>query len=481
MRNTNTLAFGPLCSKPDRSIFTRAVYLFLILIFVGLSFPFVANAQSNDIVTNQTIIELSRAGIGKQVILSKIENSTCNFDLSTDGLIYLKNNGVPDDIVATMISKSNNANQPPNGQAQNSVDPNAQQGNGPNAQADDNVTAKTAPPELPTYEQPECPVEGYLWQPGYWAFNLANGFFWVPGVWIAPPNPGYLWTPGYWGFAGGFYVFHRGYWGHSVGFYGGINYGYGYGGVGFIGGGWHGNVYRYNTAVVRVNTVVIHNTYVDRTVINNTTVVNRTSFNGRGGVVASPRPQELAAMKEPHIQPTAEQVSHQQLASTDKNQFAKVNNGHPAQAALPKVDEAAISRQRAANPGVNRGTNPDRPSGNGNNPANNPNKPIDNNVTHPAGNDKLPANNGTPPANNTNRPADKINQPANDASRPATNNTNPAGNTNRPATNNANPGNNNNRQGGGRNRAVNNQKQAPRPQQQRNNNPKPEKKNDKKQ
>src|SRR5581483_3105121 len=110
-----------------------------------------------------------------------------------------------------------------------------------------------------------------------------------------------------WAFIGGRYRFHHGYWGATVGFYGGINYGFGYIGVGFIGGGWHGSVFRYNTAVVHVNTVVVHNTYVDRTVIRNTTVVNRVSFNGgRGGIVATPNAQERSAMNEQHFRATNE-------------------------------------------------------------------------------------------------------------------------------------------------------------------------------
>ena len=52
--------------------------------------------------------------------------------------------------------------------------------------------------------------------------------------------------------------------------------------------GGQGNVFRYNTAVVNVNTTVVLNVYVDRTVINNTTVANRASFNGPGGVTARP-------------------------------------------------------------------------------------------------------------------------------------------------------------------------------------------------
>jgi WXXGXW repeat (2 copies) len=113
------------------------------------------------------------------------------------------------------------------------------------------VSITIAPPELPVYVQPPCPVEGYIWTPGYWAYG-DEGYYWVPGVWVAPPRIGFLWTPGYWGFDGGVYAWHGGYWGPHVGFYGGINYGFGYGGVGFVGGEWAGNVYRYNTAVTNV-------------------------------------------------------------------------------------------------------------------------------------------------------------------------------------------------------------------------------------
>lgn len=220
------------------------------------------------------------------------------------------------------------------------------------------ISARIAPPALPVYVQPACPTDGYLWQPGYWAYDQdANDYYWVPGVWIAPPNPGLLWTPCYWGYVGGVYGFHAGYWGPHVGFYGGVNYGGGYGGVGFIGGGWQGGYFRYNTAVVRVNTTVIHNTYVDRTVINNTTVVNnRSSFNGQGGVTAQPRPEELAAMKEQHVQPTSQQLAHQQTAHADKSQFASANHGQPTNAAMNRVNGSHFTPEgnRSANNGGNR-------------------------------------------------------------------------------------------------------------------------------
>ena len=194
------------------------------------------------------------------------------------------------------------------------------------------VSIHIGPPALPVYAQPVCPGVGYIWTPGYWAYG-DDGYFWVPGTWVLAPTSGYLWTPGYWGWAGGAYFWHAGYWGPHVGFYGGINYGFGYGGVGFVGGEWRGGVYHYNTAVTNVNTTIIHNTY-NTTVINNNTTVNRVSFNGgAGGVQARPNSAELAAGNEHHLASTTTQQQHFQAARGNRALLASENHGHPALAA----------------------------------------------------------------------------------------------------------------------------------------------------
>src|SRR6266700_4929999 len=69
------------------------------------------------------------------------------------------------------------------------------------AQVSVGVSVRLGPPALPVYEQPACPVEGYMWTPGYWAYG-DEGYYWVPGVWVRPPQVGLLWTPGYWGWGG---------------------------------------------------------------------------------------------------------------------------------------------------------------------------------------------------------------------------------------------------------------------------------------
>jgi hypothetical protein len=101
------------------------------------------------------------------------------------------------------------------------------------------VMITIAPPPLPVYEQPICPGDGFIWTPGFWAYDSDfDDYYWVPGTWVLAPEIGFLWTPAYWGWGGDRFVFYAGYWGPLVGFYGGVNYGFGYYGVGFEGGRW---------------------------------------------------------------------------------------------------------------------------------------------------------------------------------------------------------------------------------------------------
>lgn len=69
----------------------------------------IAFAQTVEVLTNKTIIQLQSAGLGKEVIKSKIQSSVCNFDISTDGLIQLKKASVGDEVIAAMISKTETA------------------------------------------------------------------------------------------------------------------------------------------------------------------------------------------------------------------------------------------------------------------------------------------------------------------------------------------------------------------------------------
>src|SRR6185312_15643349 len=199
------------------------------------------------------------------------------------------------------------------------------------------ISIGIAPPAIPIYTQPYAPGPGYIWTPGYWAYN--SGYYWVPGVWVLPPRVGFLWTPGYWGYNGGNYVFNQGYWGPTVGFYGGVNYGYGYTGNGYWGGRWSGNNFQYNTAVTRVNKTVVHNTYVNNSFQKNVNA-NRTSFNGPNGIKAQPNAEQRNAMANAKKEgPTAQQLARQQAAAKDKNFLASTNKGKPNQEAIKSFNK----------------------------------------------------------------------------------------------------------------------------------------------
>src|SRR6266704_630186 len=215
-----------------------------------------------------------------------------------------------------------------------------------------------APPPLPVYEQPACPVEGYIWTSGYWGWNADYyDYNWVPGVWVPPPRVGLLWTPGWWGWNNGAYAFNQGYWGPHVGFYGGVNYGYGYTGNGYWGGRWSGNNFQYNTAVTRVNKTVINNTYVNNSFAKNLNA-NRTSFNcGNGGIKAQPNAEQRKAMTNANkVGHTSEQLGRQQAAAKDKNLLASTSKGKPNQEAIKSFNKTEGAGGGAAGAGAENKT-----------------------------------------------------------------------------------------------------------------------------
>jgi len=197
------------------------------------------------------------------------------------------------------------------------------------------ISVRFGPPAIPVYAQPVCPGPGYLWTPGYWAWSDDGGYYWVPGTWVLAPV-GMLWTPGYWGWVDGFYRWHPGYWGPHVGFYGGINYGFGYTGVGFFGGEWRGGAFFYNRAVMNVNVTRVTNVYERTVVVNNSHV----AFNGgAGGVVARPTAEEERYTRESHTEAVAAQRDHEREASHNRSLFASENRGRPAVAATGRPGE----------------------------------------------------------------------------------------------------------------------------------------------
>jgi hypothetical protein len=223
---------------------------------------------------------------------------------------------------------------------------------------------------------------------------------------------GALWTPPYWGWQGGIYMFHPGYWGPHVGYYGGVNYGFGYMGIGFVGGEWRGHDFAYNTAVVHVNETIIHTTYINRTIVEQNTIVNdrHVAFSGGpGGIQHQPSPQERVAMHEAHVAPTSFQQQHVQAASANRASYFNANHGHPQTLAVARPlavenHPAPAARPNAFNGNAGqRGNNnaaPNRP------PAAAPNRPAPQQQSHPQPNYRpAPESRPAPEPRQESRPA----------------------------------------------------------------------------
>lgn len=70
-----------------------------------LSTPFLFAQTKTDVLTNASIIKLRKADLDDDIIVSKIQSSACNFDLSENGLVSLKNAGLSSTMIRAMMDK----------------------------------------------------------------------------------------------------------------------------------------------------------------------------------------------------------------------------------------------------------------------------------------------------------------------------------------------------------------------------------------
>ena len=82
----------------------RLIFSSLLAAFMCLTFHSGTIAQATEeIMTNEEVISLAKAGLSPSIIVGKIRSGKSNFDMSTDALIKLKQAGVSDDIVGAML------------------------------------------------------------------------------------------------------------------------------------------------------------------------------------------------------------------------------------------------------------------------------------------------------------------------------------------------------------------------------------------
>ena len=99
---------------------TKKVFKINLLLIFGFLSCVVLKAQIKiDTLNNKTIIKLTKSKLPESIISSKINESVCNFDISVDALIELKNNLVSDMIINVMIEKQGKINQSVNSTLKN--------------------------------------------------------------------------------------------------------------------------------------------------------------------------------------------------------------------------------------------------------------------------------------------------------------------------------------------------------------------------
>jgi len=72
---------------------------FFIVAFLMASLLTTRSVGAQEVLTNESVVEMVKAGLSERVIIAKIRNSPTKFDTQTDALIALKKNGVPEKVI----------------------------------------------------------------------------------------------------------------------------------------------------------------------------------------------------------------------------------------------------------------------------------------------------------------------------------------------------------------------------------------------
>lgn len=77
----------------------RITVLFVIIAVLSMAVYVVAE----EVLTNETVVKMVKAGLEDSIIINKVKNSKNNFDLSTDAIIELKKQGVGGKVIEAMM------------------------------------------------------------------------------------------------------------------------------------------------------------------------------------------------------------------------------------------------------------------------------------------------------------------------------------------------------------------------------------------
>jgi hypothetical protein len=87
-----------------RRAFRTQMLFTCLLLAAGLLVISTAFVSAQDVMTNETVIQMHKAGLSENVILAKMRSSQTKFDTRTDALIELKKAGVPEKVMQAIVS-----------------------------------------------------------------------------------------------------------------------------------------------------------------------------------------------------------------------------------------------------------------------------------------------------------------------------------------------------------------------------------------
>jgi hypothetical protein len=90
-------------TTPESRLTSVRVVVLAALVFWGILALVGGRAGAQEVLTNDSVVKMVKAGLPDAVIIQKIRASERKFDTSSDALIKLKGAGVPDKVIEAMV------------------------------------------------------------------------------------------------------------------------------------------------------------------------------------------------------------------------------------------------------------------------------------------------------------------------------------------------------------------------------------------
>ena len=84
----------------------------IVVLLVSLFLIPAFRLATAETITNDTVVTMVKAGLGEELINSKIKTSQNQFDVSTENILKLKREGVSENIIKTMLDVSTKTDTP---------------------------------------------------------------------------------------------------------------------------------------------------------------------------------------------------------------------------------------------------------------------------------------------------------------------------------------------------------------------------------